>query len=890
MAVVTVVLGAALSVAVGVAAGALPASWHQYLWVAWPVSLALVVALGYVTVVTSPGDDSTWSRRAVRARDRARKQLLDRVDQNWIAEVLERSLYQEARLELGLSVSVEEPHPWGLVSARARGRPEPVSAGTQLTDVFDQLDHAMLILGAPGSGKTITMLELLRSLLAYARADKGKPIPVVLPLASWALSRQPMVAWIAREIGNNYHIEARHVAVWEEEESLVLLLDGLDEVTSEYREDCVRAINDFRREHYNLPIIVCCRTQDYQQFRTGLSLYGTLSVLPLTRQQVEQFLARPGDAFAGVRAALVRDPGLWGLADSPFMLSVMILAFRENGFLGSLSSGTEQGLRNRLFEKYVHVMLESHQSSDRPPASTVRMITFLARQLQRYNQTLFSVDLLDSKSLPSRWWSFASSLANWIIWKAVMVLGMSGAAMISYGWRGGLVGGLAGFLSSIDSKIRVNTYSLALNTSMEERLRVDQPQPMLEMLVQAAPDSVSEHEWPDWMSKAVLLVGSMTDRELEALRKLSGEALEQELSKRLLMQSLPSLSQNEVVRLLEFSAAELKKEVKKGALKQKLTQAELSWIESVLAGESSVAELGVDDFLTKEELQALRSDRRWRARLLLWGTQAFTGAARFRWKLEARSYYFGDIPSGGLVFVLAVAIASWIWLGGAFSAATALGGAAALIAVNAISKLIPRVPRRSLAANFPSPGLRATLRSGAPMGLAAGLLAGLMAAVFLAWTTTLHERLRFGVTVAVCGTLFAVGCLGGFAFIEQLRIRFTLSRAGLLPIRARAFLDYAAQCLFLIRSGETYIFTHRMLQEFLAAFCPPDNDPDVFLTGMLAVPDLRPDEASPRIQYYLGMLLEERMDPPDLDGARIWYSRAAKAGSTEAQEALKRLG
>ena len=164
MAAVSVVLGAALSVTVGVAVGALPLSWRPYLWLAWPASLALTLALAYAAIVTSRLEDS-WSRRAVSARMRARAQLLGRVERNWITDVLERSLYQEARLELGLVISIEEPHPWGLISAQPRGAPEPVQPGTRLTDVFARLDRAMLILGAPGSGKTITMLELLRDLL-----------------------------------------------------------------------------------------------------------------------------------------------------------------------------------------------------------------------------------------------------------------------------------------------------------------------------------------------------------------------------------------------------------------------------------------------------------------------------------------------------------------------------------------------------------------------------------------------------------------------------------------------------------------------------------------------------------------------------------------------------
>lgn len=58
----------------------------------------------------------------------------------------------------------------------------------------------MLVLGAPGSGKTTVMLELLCELLAKAEADSDMPIPVVLPLASWALHQKPQLLtdWIGQ--------------------------------------------------------------------------------------------------------------------------------------------------------------------------------------------------------------------------------------------------------------------------------------------------------------------------------------------------------------------------------------------------------------------------------------------------------------------------------------------------------------------------------------------------------------------------------------------------------------------------------------------------------------------------------------------------------------------
>ena len=43
-------------------------------------------------------------------------------------------------------------------------------------------------------------------------------------------------------------------------------------------------------------------------------------------------------------------------------------------------------------------------------------------------------------------------------------------------------------------------------------------------------------------------------------------------------------------------------------------------------------------------------------------------------------------------------------------------------------------------------------------------------------------------------------------------------------------------------------------------------------------------------QFNLGVLFADLLSPPDLAEARRWYTRAAEAGDAEAQLSLERLG
>jgi DNA polymerase III delta prime subunit len=380
------------------------------------------------------------------ALGRARERLLDRVSRDWIRDVFERSLYQESRLELGLTATVDAPHPWGLVSARIRGRSQPVPAGTPINRVFDQLDRAMLVMGPPGSGKTTTMLELLRDLLAQARTDCQTPMPVFLPLSAWSFNQQSLEAWMLGEISERYQVAVGHVRAWIDGEQILPMLDGLDEVGKERRQACVNAINTFRHIHGTVPIVVSCRTRDYRQFKTKLTLYGTLSIQELSKSQVESFISRPDGLFSGVAAALEREPELWDLAVTPLTLNIMILAFRNMARTAPLGGISKEERLGRLFSVYVRTMLARRSNAGQQHGSTIRRLAFLADQLQWFQRTVFDSSFISVLPFRSRPGVNRAEVIAAIAWMPASVLAVALTGSAFYGWRGGVVGSAAGAL------------------------------------------------------------------------------------------------------------------------------------------------------------------------------------------------------------------------------------------------------------------------------------------------------------------------------------------------------------------------------------------------------------------------------------------------------------
>jgi Cdc6-like AAA superfamily ATPase len=105
---------------------------------------------------------------------RNRQALLNKVKNFWVKGVLETSLHHQVVIQLSLEDRLDAlATPWNLV-LEAAGQPQcRLPESTTVIDLFDQLGtgRTLLILGEPGAGKTITLLQLARELIERAEQD-----------------------------------------------------------------------------------------------------------------------------------------------------------------------------------------------------------------------------------------------------------------------------------------------------------------------------------------------------------------------------------------------------------------------------------------------------------------------------------------------------------------------------------------------------------------------------------------------------------------------------------------------------------------------------------------------------------------------------------------------
>jgi len=347
------------------------------------------------------------TRRAVEQASRNRCAMIEKVRTIWITGFLKQSLPHEVRILLGLSERADAvARPFDLLVKPPDRGERPLPTRTEVVDVFDTMDRSLLILGAPGSGKTTLLLELARDLLDRATNDSAHPIPVVFPLSTWAETRKPLLEWLQDELNLRYDVPRAIAQEWVLTDQVLPMLDGLDEVNAVHRATCVEAINVFRQCHGFLPLVITSRTADYEALAEQLRVHGAILVLPLTREQVDAYLADLGSAGEPVRAAIRDDASLWELLDSPLLLNIITVSYAGQTAAPVPTRGTVVARRDQLFGSYVNQVLRRRAAEcGYASAETIHWLSWLASQMAKHGQTVFYLERLQPDWLPAtlRW-------------------------------------------------------------------------------------------------------------------------------------------------------------------------------------------------------------------------------------------------------------------------------------------------------------------------------------------------------------------------------------------------------------------------------------------------------------------------------------------------------
>jgi DNA polymerase III delta prime subunit len=385
--------------------------------------------------------------------DRNRAAMLSKVRAIWVTGLLEQTLALDRRIMLSLVALPDAVSlPLSAQVQELNRRSHPLPPDTTIAQVFDQAGEALLILGAPGTGKTTLLLELANTLLERAKRDPQHPIPVVFNLSSWSERRTALTTWLAEELNSKYGVPRQVAQEWVKTNKLLLLLDGLDEVTEKWRLACAEAINVYRKDHGLVSLAVCSRSDDYEMLPTRLDLQGAVEVQPLSDEQIADFLSQTNPQVEELRQALAQDPALQNLARTPLMINVMALAYPELTL--ELTATNDPGAwRRQLFDAYIIAMFKRRRQEETYPA--VQLLTWLrwlARQMVARGRTVFQIEDLQPDWL--------STQGHRLLMRLIIgfIVGFSGGLIFNLlagervGFVVAVIGGLMGVFS--DPSIR----------------------------------------------------------------------------------------------------------------------------------------------------------------------------------------------------------------------------------------------------------------------------------------------------------------------------------------------------------------------------------------------------------------------------------------------------
>ena len=280
----------------------------------------------------------------------------------------------------------------------------------------------LLIIGRPGSGKTVLLITLAQYLAKKAQEDNSQPLPVIFNLDSWSSDYERFDDWVKGMLTKGYGLSPDFATQLLAEQRIIFLLDGLDELArneateraAEIRAECLASLDKSLHDG-SMSAVICCRREQFNAmlWQTGAvpPIAAVVEVQDLTEVQIERALIRARvtsrDKFAAphLLAALRKDRTdvYWQVLSTPFYFTTALQVF-DSTKPPLIDAPDKQTLEAILIAAFTEKKLTITPNTRRFHAPhTLAWLMWLAIFLNRGERVTFELSDLQPSILKQPW-------------------------------------------------------------------------------------------------------------------------------------------------------------------------------------------------------------------------------------------------------------------------------------------------------------------------------------------------------------------------------------------------------------------------------------------------------------------------------------------------------
>jgi hypothetical protein len=278
-----------------------------------------------------------------------------------------------------------------LRSYRAKAQPSQANSGDAFRTFWNLGSRRLLILGEPGAGKTLLLLEIIKQAAEARRKDHNIPVLIRVNIAEWR-DDQTFLQYFTAKVASEQLLPAKLVERMLEERLVIPLLDGLDEFDEDEDhpsrgEEAIKRLNVLADGSYpvDAPLIVTCRRayfealvelqvkknkQDKEDRLLGLADAAYMVLEPLNENQIMTYLRnnltdearvrwRPVLSLLNPLSQDIAKDRLVATLGSPWRLMLVFRAYAGRGLPIDLLEGQDvDEIEARLLPQFLAVAMQ----------------------------------------------------------------------------------------------------------------------------------------------------------------------------------------------------------------------------------------------------------------------------------------------------------------------------------------------------------------------------------------------------------------------------------------------------------------------------------------------------------------------------------------------------